>query len=542
MKFRSRLKFPFAVVALVLIISTLLTYWMGMATLGKYQFVVREQATIDLLHDFLSTLKDAETGQRGFLLSGDESYLRPYTDATARIASDFNSIRTRIDTGELKQADVNELERLSNDKLAELQRTIEMKRSGQGDVLKVVLSGHGKGIMDAIRDRVEQLVSVHQRELNAANGLTRRYAIYRTTVFAMVAFINLGFLFWAYRRIVDEQSRRESATNELAQQKNLLSVTLASIGDAVIVTDTSARITFLNDLAEQLTGWSKSDALGQPCERVFHIINEQSRQVVESPVAKVLQLGIIIGLANHTLLIRKDGSEVPIDDSGAPIRESDGTIRGVVLVFRDFSQQQASQRALIAAKEEAERANLAKDQFLAMLSHELRTPLTPVLATLTAWETSENLSTGFISDIQMVRRNVELEARLIDDLLDLTRIAKGKVSLTLEVADVSELIESVIGMFQSDILSSGIKLTMSLDARNHYVRGDSGRLQQVFWNILKNATKFTPAGGFIQIRTTNEQESLVVKFIDSGIGMDDEILQRLFQPFEQGDGEFFRRN
>jgi CheY-like chemotaxis protein/nitrogen-specific signal transduction histidine kinase len=214
----------------------------------------------------------------------------------------------------------------------------------------------------------------------------------------------------------------------------------------------------------------------------------------------------------------------------------------VVLVFRDFTEHKAAEVTLLAAKNEAERASRAKDQFLAMLSHELRTPLTPVLATLTAWEANEDLSAAFRSDVQMVRRNVELEARLIDDLLDLTRISRGKLSLTLEVADVNELIQSVVGMYQSDIHVKGIKLTMVLDAQRRHVRVDTGRLQQVFWNILKNATKFTPSGGSIQIKTTNDQESLVVEFTDSGIGMDGEMLARLFQPFEQGDGEFIRRS
>ena len=127
---------------------------------------------------------------------------------------------------------------------------------------------------------------------------------------------------------------------------------------------------------------------------VFKIINEDSREPVESPVEKVLRSGVVVGLANHTLLIRKDGSEVPIDDSGAPIRDENGATRGVILVFRDFSEHKEAERLLRQATETAESANAAKDQFLAMLSHELRTPLTPVLATLNLWEASDELLAG----------------------------------------------------------------------------------------------------------------------------------------------------
>ena len=133
----------------------------------------------------------------------------------------------------------------------------------------------------------------------------------------------------------------------------------------------------MNQVAEELTGWEFAEANLKPVSKIFKIINEFSREPVENPVAKVMKHGVIVGLANHTLLIRKDGSEVPIDDSGAPIREADGTVRGVVLVFRDFSEQKETARKLKEAKETAETANKAKDQFLAMLSHELRTPLTP---------------------------------------------------------------------------------------------------------------------------------------------------------------------
>src|SRR5205085_2223035 len=172
------------------------------------------------------------------------------------------------------------------------------------------------------------------------------------------------------------------------------------------------------------------EARHRPVEEVFKIINEDSRQPVEDPAAKVIKHGVIVGLANHTLLIRKDGSEVPIDDSGAPIRTANGQLEGVVLVFRDFSPHKEAQRELREAKEAAESANKAKDKFLAMLSHELRTPLTPVLATLNRWEISDEVPADLQSDVQMLRRNVEVEARIIDDLLDLTRIVHGVLTFS----------------------------------------------------------------------------------------------------------------
>ena len=301
------------------------------------------------------------------------------------------------------------------------------------------------------------------------------------------------------------------------------------------MTDVEGRITFLNEVAEQLTGLTHAQALQQPAAKVFNIINESSRQIVESPVDKVLRLGTIVGLANHTVLIRKDGTEVPIDDSGSPIRQPDGTIRGVALIFRDFSEYKAAENKLIDANKAMETANRAKDHFLAALSHELRTPLTPVLATLTTWEASDELPSSFLADVQMLRRNVELEARLIDDLLDLNRIVKGKLTLNLELVDAHELIQAVVTMFRSEINAKHLSVSTELTATRHYVKGASARLQQIFGNILNNATKFTEHEGHISIASADDtQGRIILTFKDDGIGMTPEVLSRLFQPFEQG--------
>jgi signal transduction histidine kinase len=234
---------------------------------------------------------------------------------------------------------------------------------------------------------------------------------------------------------------------------------------------------------------------------------------------------------------------VPIDDSGAPIRAADGAIRGVVLVFRDFSVHKEAERALREAKEAAETANSAKDTFLAMLSHELRTPLSPVLATLNLWEVSDELPSAMKSDVQMLRRNVELEARIIDDLLDLTRIAKGILSFTRETTDVHELIEFLVSLCHSEFHGKALRLSVDLAAKNHYLDTDAGRIQQILWNVIKNAIKFTESGGAVRIATQNDSGgNLVVSVVDTGIGMTPETVARVFKPFEQGEKVISRRS
>jgi signal transduction histidine kinase/DNA-binding response OmpR family regulator len=187
------------------------------------------------------------------------------------------------------------------------------------------------------------------------------------------------------------------------------------------------------------------------------------------------------------------------------------------------------------ARAEAERANLAKDSFLAMLSHELRTPLTPVLTSVLALEQTDGLPDETRASLQMIRRNVELEARLIDDLLDLTRISKGKVQLSIEEVDAHSLLRNALEICQADIDKKQLSLRTDFAAEKVCLEADPARLQQIFWNLIKNAVKFTPEGGRLEIRTRNDDGQLRVEVSDSGMGIDAETLPKIFNAFEQGD-------
>jgi signal transduction histidine kinase len=186
-------------------------------------------------------------------------------------------------------------------------------------------------------------------------------------------------------------------------------------------------------------------------------------------------------------------------------------------------------------KELAESANQAKDHFLAVLSHELRTPLTPVLTTVQLLERRAGLPDDLRESLSMIRRNVELEARLIDDLLDLTRISRGKLELDFEIVDLNEALREVLAICHRDLQAKQIAVTADLPAAQAFVRADPARLQQVFWNVVKNAVKFTPVGGRIFVSSREGPEGAVqVRVTDSGVGIEPDVLPRIFDAFEQG--------
>jgi PAS domain S-box-containing protein len=238
-------------------------------------------------------------------------------------------------------------------------------------------------------------------------------------------------------------------------------------------------------------------------------------------------------------LLLKSGEIRWVEGRGRLVLDARGHPTGMVGVCTDVTDRARAQkdRELLlererAARAEVERASMAKDQFLAVLSHELRTPLTPVLLTATLLEQDQTIPEHAQADLRTIRENVQLEARLIDDLLDLTRIARGKLMLEVQTTELHALIQHAI-----EICSGGDseKIRASLSATSTFVRADPARIQQVFWNLLNNAVKFTPLGKSISVRTRNEGEFIVAEVVDAGVGIDPELLPRLFNAFEQGD-------
>lgn len=220
-----------------------------------------------------------------------------------------------------------------------------------------------------------------------------------------------------------------------------------------------------------------------------------------------------------------------------PERNDEGVVTGIVTAISDLTERQQSAKQLERARDEAINASRAKDDFLAALSHELRTPLNPVLLLATDAATNSDLPDDVRNDFETIRKNVELEARLIDDLLDLTRVTNGKMVLEHKLVDIHEVIRDALANIAAELASRKIELISRLEADRFVVKGDAVRLQQVFWNVFKNAAKFTPEKGRIEISTedSRDQSSIVVRIADTGIGLSSTELKTIFEAFTQGD-------
>jgi PAS domain S-box-containing protein len=516
---------------------------------------------------------------------------------------------------------------------------------------------------------------------------------------------------------------RSAAREREDEARRWFTTTLRSIGDAVIATDAEGRITFMNPIAEELTGFCEADSQGRPLEEVFRIVSEQTRRPIESPVSRVLREGAVTGLASHTVLRARNGNEFPIADSGAPIRNESGRVLGVVLVFRDVSLEKADRaqreflaqagEALVASldfestlstvarlavpliadwssvhlaenraaaprqaavfhsdpmklelvrrlgeryppdpnartgaaevirtgrsqlyveippalleaaakdaehlelirtldlrsamvvplrsrgrtlgamtfayaesnrrytehdlafaedfarraamaienalalrqveeareyehrlRDDAEVASRAKDEFLAMVSHELRTPLNAILGwtvMLRSPDSEKNLDRG----LAVIERNARAQAKLIEDVLDVSRIISGKLALNLGPTSVADAISASIETVTPAAEAKGITIDASLPTDALVIVADAQRVQQVVWNLLSNAVKFTPKGGRVGVDAKLEGSEVLIEVKDTGEGIRADALGYVFEPFHQADASTTRRH
>lgn len=346
-RFRDATVSGFALTFAFLLVGGVLGFANVRRLASNNRWVAHTHEVIGQAEILMSTVKDAETGQRGYLLTEEESYLEPYENGLRRVQDEQSKLQKLTFDNPRQLARLADLEKKIALRLKIMQETVNLMRQGQRqEAVGMVRSNAGKVVMDQIRREVaefqrteRELLKVRAEDADASIRTTI-LSVFLTTASGLVL---VGFVFYLTQRNLQQRS---AAAATIAEQAERLRTTFASIGDAVITTDKEGRVTGLNAVAESLTGWSKAEATGVPLTQVFNIVNETTRLPVENPASKALAHGIIVGLANHTILIAKDGTERAIDDSASPIRCRDGELVGCVLVFRDVSEARNAERVL----------------------------------------------------------------------------------------------------------------------------------------------------------------------------------------------------
>ena len=484
---------------------------------------------------------DEETGLRGYQTTSDPRFLQPYNDAEAPMLQAIAELQSTVRPGQ--QQVLNQFIQQHQTWHEAFAGPLIATIAAGGHANDVDLNLQGVARMNAMRDSLKAIVSAAEQGRKDRIALWRRQTRHlllllialALAIGLMVGLFTRGRLesaYAAFRHAIDLQRRR---TEDLFQSEQHLRTTLASIGDGVIACDAEGRVQMMNLIAQELTGWTEAEARNLPLDEVFHIVDETTHLPVENPVAKVQRLKRIVGISQHTILLRKDGSELSVDDSGAPIRDTLGQITGIVVVFRDITIELKTRADLLANEKLAVAGRLA-----ATIAHEIHNPLDSVanLLYLLQHEPTNEESSQFL---QMAQTELARVTQISRAMLSLYRESKAPVRVNLK-----ETLDDLLLLMQRRFQILGVTVSADLPPEID-VEGFPAELRQVFTNLIGNAVEAVGQGGTVTVRITPQpadaasspalEAGAIVEITDNGPGIPAENRDRLFQPFFTTKGE-----
>jgi len=492
-----------------------------------------DRADVVIVHAnrLIKLMVDEETGLRGFLLSRNPVFLQPLRDADRQIEPEFNTLFSMVH----RPDQVARLHRLQDTHQQWEQKAYQEIHSPSPDAS--AMEQHmlqRKQDMDSLRAQLDEFLNIvieRRAEHSAADIEINQYAkiglVLLVALVAAVLTLETRRVFYkltsAYNRQIQEIELRGA---ESYVREQWLNTTIRSIGDAVIACDTDGTVDFMNLVAEQLTGWKEAQAKGKPLHEIFPIFNEETRAAVENPVDKVRRLGTVVGLANHTFLIARDGTEVSIDDSGAPIRDASGKMIGIVLVFRNITERRMSEGALMRAEKLAAAGRLA-----ASVAHEVNNPLEG-LTNLVYIALRSN-------DLDEIRHLLAQAESELGRIAHITRQSLGFYRETSTPAHFkpATIVREVTDFYASRASNLGVSFIVNAKT-DREVLGSAGELRQILSNLLANSLDACASGSTIRIEASSaldprdlSRPGVRITIADTGFGIPAEHLESIFEPF-----------
>jgi PAS domain S-box-containing protein len=495
----------------------------------------------------LTTVIDAETGERGYLLTHDRKYLQPYQEAARKARERLQRVEGLVKDNGPEVIRTRALKGLIKAKLGILDQSLALQAQDPEAALRLLRTGQGKELMDSLRRQVEAIQGEEQALLAARERNSRRG--YRAAVLSGAVFFMLGLgmttaLLLLFLRHHRERTQYEQA---LEQQRLWLHVTLHSIGDGLITTDGTGRVTLMNPAASRMTGWDPEQAAGKPLGAVFPLVNEQTGEPAASPLDRVLREGVTMDLVKHSALVAKGGRVTPVEDSAAPILDASGRVAGMVLVFHDIVERrrQEEEKAALEAQLQEARQRETLGVLAGGIAHDFNNLLTTILGNANLGHLVVETGSKAADCLKAIEKAAVRAGELTSQMLAYA----GKGRFWMREVDLNIVLKEIV-----QLLGAPHAQTVAIQCdlgEIPFVKGDSTQLSQVMGILITNAAEACGPGAqgpvFIRTRAEELDEAAIqdspwvlpaapgsyvtLEVGDRGVGMTPEVLARAFEPF-----------
>ncbi len=542
---------------LAVLLGAAALYWQMRDANRTVAQIAEADDTIAHTIEIAKLMDDQETGLRGYQTTGDPEFLEPYRSAQAGLDLNFSRLEAEArSSGGGNPREIRALGNACDDWRAGFAEPLIATIQAGGKTGDVELNLQGKTLFDVVRRQIANVGKTAQQRRD--NEIARWHRQVQRMSFALAGLgLGIGLTIGLYtRRLLREVSRSFRQTNnalraraeEIFRSEEKLRTTLESIGDGVIACDAEGCVDAMNPVAENLTGWPLAEARRRPIEEVLQLLDERTGQPIEGPASRIRRLNRVMTLESDTVLVRRDGSLLAIDDSGAPIRDKKGNLTGVVVVFRDVTVARRSREALLANEKLAVAGRLA-----ATIAHEIHNPLDSVsnLLFLMDGQSTPEETAHFLS---LARQEISRVTQISRAMLSLYREAKAPVAI-----DVKEMLESILLLMDRRFRDLGVEVESDLPAEL-VIHGFPAELRQVFTNLLTNAAEAAAAMPSAGATSPHDQPSrirvrarpcpagkdnnglrrdagVMVTITDEGPGIPASIQDDLFKPFFTTKGE-----
>jgi len=524
------------VVLLVLLAVTLLVEILTLTSSLKW--VDHAEQVISNSRQLMRYMVDMETGVRGYHLTGDKSFLEPYEAAKPRVPEQIALLLKLTAHTPDQQRRIKEIQDLD---LRWIDYADALLQQPVGTPLTLSEFQAGKDLMDQVRAKQREILAVEDelrnvryRRSTILGNIADGTAVGLSLLVAFLLFTLTRRELYALSSTYERHLRAEAdKTQQLTESRESFQITLNSIGDAVISTDAAGKVSFLNPVAQQLTGWEYTPAQGQPLREVLRIVDEKSRAPIDDPIQIVRRAQTVVGLSNSLILLSRLGNEYPIELTAAPIRSDRSQLAGVVIVFRDITQRLQTEHTLRSSERLAHAGRLS-----ATIAHEIRNPLDTVSNLIYLLRHEPTESPASTQYLEMASDELARIAQITGQLLTFHREARAPVEV-----DLTDVVQSVLVLHAPQIKRAHIKVEQRLDT-TPAVRGFPGELRQVFSNLVGNAIDAMPHASKLilhlresSLASDRARKGVRVTVLDTGAGIPLGVRRNLFAPFYTTKGE-----